>query len=692
MRVERVFFGVLLALAGAYALTLVVVIAYRLDWPFEIEWMEGGVLTHAVRLLEGRGIYVPPSADFVPFFYTPLYPMVLAGLSKLGVPLGFPLGRAISTLATFASMAMLYAIAAREARGASPTADGRVWGVLAACLYAALFRFAGAFYDVARPDALELALVLGAAFVARRALRPRGAALAGVLLCAAFLTKQTAAVFGPAIALCLFARDRRLGVVFALFAGAFGALAVWGFARGTDGWFWFYVFKGHQGHRFLWGNILLEYWRDVLFLAPMLLLFPLFAISYGRISRWVALAAALFLVVAFGQRAMTLGYPEHMYYRELWYESRRVLVLVPPLAVAVLLGGARFVTKRIDPVPGYWLVMAVSAALASGLNHSTQWAYANCFMPIALFGSVVVALAVKSASGAATEASALVVSAAIVQLVALGYNPVAQVPVRADREALALLRRRVSDMAGPVLIPSHPFLGYEASGRVYLHQMGIGDVAFSGGIPDLAARLVRGEWPTVIVDDNVEVPDLEPALYVSDQFSYAGRELYSKTGFAVRPLTVWRLQERTDRDLAPGVTGNFEGGSYRGWTSSGGGFGARPTFRSRLAAVGGIPGSFSVSSRFASSGGKLESAPFVLGKPRVTLLVAGALGSYVRAMKGDEEIARVQPNQTQTVTPKSLELDRWVGQTIRLEIVDDDATTTGPQHVGIGVDDLRMAL
>ncbi len=85
-----------------------------------------------IETTSGRGIYVAPSADFVPFFYTPLYPAVLAGLAKIGLPLGFPLGRAISALATFATMGMLYAIGAREA--------GRVWGVLAACLYASLFR------------------------------------------------------------------------------------------------------------------------------------------------------------------------------------------------------------------------------------------------------------------------------------------------------------------------------------------------------------------------------------------------------------------------------------------------------------------------------------------------------------------------------------------------------------------------
>jgi hypothetical protein len=479
--------------------------------------------------------------------------------------------------------------------------------------------------------------------------------------------------------------------VFAAAAGTLGAFAVWAFVRATDGWFWFYIFKEHQGHRFLWGNILLEYWRDLLFLAPMLLLFPLLAISYGRATRWVAGLLVGLLVVAFVQRARTLDYVEHMYYRELWYETPRALVLVPPLAMAVLLTWTRLLARRRGPVPGYWLVMAGAGALASSLNHSTQWAYANCFMPVALFGSLAVAFVVRAFVVRGGAAASLVALALIVQLVALGYNPVAQVPSRADHEALATLRRRVFSMRGPVLIPSHPFLSFEASGRLHAHQMSIGDVAFNGGIPDLASRLAHGEWPTVIVDDNVDVPDLEPSLYVSDRFLYDGRELYSKTGFAVRPLTVWRLQDRVERALAAGVSGNFESAAYRGWTTEGTAFGSRPASAAELGKIGGLQGSFAASSRFSSSAGRLQSAPFILGRPRVTLLVAGALGSYVRALRGDEEIGRVQPKDTQSLAPRSLELDRWVGETIRLEIVDDDSTNVGKAHHGIVVDDLRMA-
>lgn len=680
----------LLGLAVAYAVVLAAVVARRIAFPFEIEWMEGGMLTHAVRLRLGQPIYAPPNADFVAFFYTPLYSAVLAGLATLGVPLGFALGRAVSALATLATMGLLYAIATREA--------GRTWGVFAACFYAAFFRFAGAFYDVARPDALAMALALGSAAVGAAAYRTRAlgpAAIAGLLIVAAFFTKQTTAVFAPPIALALATRRWSAGAVFAATAGAAGTLGVWLVNRATAGWFWFYVAEGHQGHLFLWKNLLLEYWRDVLFLAPVLVLVPTLALSYGRVTRWLAGAFVLLLVAAFVQRATTLDYPEHMYYRELWYESRRALVLVPPVVVVALLGGARAAAaRRPSKVSGYWLWMAAAGALASALNHSTQWAYANCFMPIAVFGSLAVALTVSDFVERGGAAAAMAGAAMIVQFVALGYDPRAQVPSRSDEQALALLRRRVADAAaeGPIFIPSHPFMAFEASGKTNLHQMSIGDVAFHGGVTDLNQRLARGEWPTALVDEHTGVPDLDRTMYVSDRFSYDGDELYPKTGFRVRPLTLWRTQNATERDLAPGITGNFESGNYDGWTAVGDAFGARAATRGELHALPGLQGQRAASSRGSAGGGSLESAPFVVRAPRITLLVAGSSGGYVRALHEGDEVARVQPVDAAALAPRSLDVARWVGQSVTVEIVDEVKTeAAGEEHPGIVVDDLRVA-
>ncbi len=544
--------------------------------------------------------------------------MVLAQMARLGIPLGFALGRSVSALATAATMAMLYAVGSRD--------GGRSCGLLAACLYAALFRFCGAWYDLVRTDSLSMALVLGSALVGYRARHVKGATLAAILLVAAFFAKQTAAVFAGPMALCLLWRNRRLGIAFCGFITVLGVGSVYAYDRATGGWSWFYVFQGHQGHRFLWENFRLEYWRDVLFLAPMLLLFPILSCSYGVYTRWFAGAFAVFLAVAFAQRAGTLNYPEHMYYRELWYESPRVLILVPPLVMAGVLGAARVVSSPREPVPSYWLAMFGAGALASALNHSSQWSYANCFMPISVFGSIAVALTIQSYVATNGIGAILVPTAGIVQLLALVYDPRAQVPSAADRDALTLLDRRVSAMEGPLFIPAHPFLSFRKTGDVHVHQMSISDIAFNTGVPDLGPSLVRGRWHTAIVDENLTVPGLDGPMYLSDRLPYAGNELYPRTGFQSRPLSIWRLQSTTERALAPGISGNFEAGVYEGWTETGGAFRTGPMTRVQLEGLSGLQGDRAASSRGSACKGMLESDSFVVETPRISVLVAGNLG------------------------------------------------------------------
>jgi hypothetical protein len=77
---------------------LVWAIAARFPYPYDLEWMEGGVLHGAARIANGDGIYGPPSVDYISFLYTPLYPGLLALLGSV-FGLSYQLGRLISILA-----------------------------------------------------------------------------------------------------------------------------------------------------------------------------------------------------------------------------------------------------------------------------------------------------------------------------------------------------------------------------------------------------------------------------------------------------------------------------------------------------------------------------------------------------------------------------------------------------------------
>ncbi|HNL92174.1 MAG TPA: hypothetical protein PKH01_04670 [Pseudomonadales bacterium] len=63
----------LLLLGGEAFFHLVQVIAQRAAYPFELEWMEGGVLQQVLRVVQHQPLYGEPSLDFVPALYMPLY-------------------------------------------------------------------------------------------------------------------------------------------------------------------------------------------------------------------------------------------------------------------------------------------------------------------------------------------------------------------------------------------------------------------------------------------------------------------------------------------------------------------------------------------------------------------------------------------------------------------------------------------
>ncbi|MCA9561453.1 MAG: glycosyltransferase family 39 protein [Myxococcales bacterium] len=678
----RRLLDVALVLGVTYLVAFLGVALWRAPFPFELEWMEGGMVSHAARLLDGQPIYAAPSADFVPFFYTPGYPAVLALLAKVTGALSLALARAVSIAATGWTLFLLFRIGQREA-------DWRA-GLLSVGLYAALFRTNGAFYDLARPDALFIALVASAVYVAFYRATLLGAIGAGLIFAAGFLTKQTTSVFVPATALYLLWRDWRHGAAFlvAAFGAAAGGVAALDAAH--DGWFWTFIFEGHQGHLFYWKNILLEYWRDVLFLAPLVLLLPLLWFGYKVPIVSLSVGLAAWWTYAFVFRARTLDYVPHMYYRELWYEAPRWQILVPPALIAVLLAAHRWrnpvgrLTIRTQP---FWLLMFVAGAGASGLNHSTQWAYSNCFMLLSAFGAILIALATRDlmegTSASRPRWGALVPAALLVQFVAWAYSPAVQTPDDGDRQALARLHARLAQVDGKVFFPAHPFTAYQRDGVVHVHQMGIQDVAFmKGGVKDLAPRLRQGEWGAVVVDEQNRVPGVMGPYYLAERLHYpTAQALRTRTGFLVRPAEIWVRQDPAPRPLGPGVSANFEDGAWVGWRTEGAAFGASPSKARRHGMQG-----HALAQAQGPAQGRLISDPVPAEGAALSLLVGGRGGrTGLRVRQGDAVIAQ-WPHRSHRgdLTRVRLALPAAaMGQPVTLELYDDDPKGD------LWVDDLR---
>ncbi len=335
--------------AGICALALLVYVALammRCVHPFELEWQEGGVLQEVERLLAGRKLYAEPSLEYMAFPYTPLFVYLGALSTKLFGP-GFLALRLVSLLSSAACLALLYRSGARHG-------GSRYAGVFALGLYAASYRFCGAWFDVARVDSLFLALVLGALEVLELVPGRTGAWIGGLVFFAAFLAKQTALVPAACVWLALMGRERRAGMIFALALGLpLAASTLYGDAL-SDGWYRWYVFDLLRGHAWDAQHSSGFWLKDMVVFAPAAGLALLAFLRAPRVARSaeprapiLPFALAGLVLAAWISRAHVGGYDN---------------TLMPACAAAALLFGPALARSLVTGGP----LMAGAALLALG--------------------------------------------------------------------------------------------------------------------------------------------------------------------------------------------------------------------------------------------------------------------------------------------------------------------------------------
>jgi len=414
--------------------------ARRLGYPYDLEWMEGTMLLHAHRLREGQPLYAPPSLSFVAFAYPPLQPALVA-LASMVFGLDYATGRAISIFGYLVAVGAAYAFL-REAGVPRALALGGV------AVSAAAFAPTGAWYDLVRIDSVWLGLVTLGLWAAWRARASTAAAvIAGVLLAASLLAKQTAAPFIGVAVLALFLAHRRRGVILAVTTSGVTALAIVLLQRATGGWFWRYVFGLHQRHDFdNWLGFGLAPLRVVLLLGPAVVLVPL-ALTGRRTG------------------------PELPYRAE--YDGTLLAVL------------------------GVFVAAMVATIRGAG----PPWGYANAFIPAMFFGGVVLAVAasrVRGARAAVYAPALLALSVAVAPgglvwaadriwpragfALPVGYDPRALVPTATDRPAGDALVALLRATPGAVFVPFHPFYALRAGKAPSLHAQNLADI---NAIPDL---------------------------------------------------------------------------------------------------------------------------------------------------------------------------------------------------------------
>ena len=282
--------SVLVLVAVAHILIVVVVSLRRMVHPFELEWMEGAMVDHVERVLQGKRLYVEPSVEFVPFIYGPLYFWVSAGVAKV-VGLSFLPLRIVSIASMLGSFGLLYAIVKRET-------EDRVAGVVAAGAFAATYVKSAQFLDIGRVDSFSLVLSLGAIFILRN-LRARRMywVLSAVLLAFSFLTKQSSFLVALALIAHELWTERRRAIPFAVvtLVLSLGTASVIDWVH--SGWFRYYTWELPRSHPFV-KHSLAGFWTDDLF--PTMAIGAVFAAFYLIAAKPRREGARLFHMLAAG--------------------------------------------------------------------------------------------------------------------------------------------------------------------------------------------------------------------------------------------------------------------------------------------------------------------------------------------------------------------------------------------------------
>ncbi|MCC6747025.1 MAG: glycosyltransferase family 39 protein [Deltaproteobacteria bacterium] len=628
-----------LAVAGLGQLALLLyAFGLRVFYPLDLEWMEGGVLTTALRILEGKPVYAEPSADFISFLYTPFYPTVVAGLGKV-FGLSYPVGRVVSVLAFLGACALIFE-AVRRAAGKGRR--GVLYGLGSVGLVASSYPHVGGWYDLVRGDSLYLALITAALFLlAYKRTRWPYLALAGALMGLAFLTKQTATLFIVASGALLLLLDwRRVWIYVASVGLVAGGTVLW-LNRASDGWFWKYVFRMHQGHDLYWERV----WPQTE--LTLLKLFPAVGAVLG-----------LWLVVALGQLAFTRRLPP---------EARR---------------------------PLYGLLWAVVGIAVSAVGFATQWADVNAYIPGLVFAGAFAPLAVAdlerrfASRPLVAGLLALLLGGVLAgQLVHQLYRPAKLAPTLRDRRWAGPLIERLRSVPGPVLMPYHPFYPVLAGKPSHYHQMGVNDVTRAGHPypPQILQRIANRHYGAIVLDNPVE-GRYEYALnsYKFDYYFHHEEVPYVVSGYFVRPR--YLLVPKRREPAPPGVRRlfDFESGTYDGFTVTGSAFGARPA--GGPWPTQGMSGPFEglyLASSYGSGDpptGRLRSPEFPVETPKLSYRVGGGNlpGQIeVRLLLGERVVHRGTGTNSHIMEERVVDVSAYRGQRLRLELVDEATGSWG---------------
>jgi hypothetical protein len=612
-------------LLASYALLLVGsllrILATRLTYPIDLEWIEGGQLLHAYRVLHGQELFTPPNVGFMPYSYPPGHTLVL---TVFGAVLGvdYWVGRLVSWLA-FAGI--VYILLRQVFLSFSKIELKSAAALLGAGMIAAAFPITGGWFDLVRND--ELALfwsVLAGALAFNPSSMSRGRYIGTLLVMnTAVFTKQTAVFYLTWILLFHLARNPRQALKLAAGLATLGAL--------TTG--------------------LLEW------------------ITQGRYLEYTVYLLAKQMV-------------HKQMYADAW---QRWLDFAPYLPAIPAIAGVLALFRLLQSRTVFWLGMLAVAFPASMLPYAKQGGYINNLLPVAVLGGPSILMLLGSLGSAwprrawrthgAVHVLVFGLGAAYLRTKAIDETKFA---VSAERRAGAEgLLRTIAGLGPSVWIPHYPFVAVKAGSVVeQVHEMPWVD-AWLAGVQGLSLKpYVERTRPKYVVLTGLEVPLVIDAL--AGEYYLARRvpdaeQIAPITGF---PATPKYILARNDKAQLQNCLFEFES-SLANWKQEGNAF--RSALRARDTSGRNLLGrrgqSLLSSSSFGDvARGKLVSPEFVVDHPKLTARVGGGSSSRlsVRLRVDGRVVAESRGGAPEMLERVEWNVSPYLGESAQIEVVDED--------------------
>ena len=451
--ITKILWGISIFAGFSYIILFFFLSIPRLFYPYELEWMEGAILEHAIRIFDGKQLYVQPSIEFVNWLYQPFYYFVSAAVMKF-VGVGFFAGRFVSYCTTLMSAGLIFFLVRKI------SSEKYLAPFIAISLLFASYNATGYSFDIARIDALLVFLILGATACLIFSRSAFSIICGAVLISLAFFTKQQAILYIFPCGLWLFMRDRKGFTLFSISTALFIGAGIVFLVSQNGMWYQYYVFDVPRGKT-----------------------------AHG----------------GFGWLGTFKVFPGYIF--SLW--TAATFVIISFLLLQKKNGLRNFLTTH----EGFLALLFLTSVVQIALHSGDRASYRNVTLPFVCFTAMLFPIALKKLRGELSEfVSQALLFALPIQLIALFYNPfTAPLIVITDKEISAgkQFYSELHDLPGDVYVPMHGLLLQLAGKHQFANELAMGDVWM---IEDSFSRNVKKQYyealnthrfSYVLTDDNL---------------------------------------------------------------------------------------------------------------------------------------------------------------------------------------------